>query len=269
VGIPFIDESSRADGSRSGGVRGYWVGEAAQITSSHPTLGELELKLNKLAALVYVTDELLSDAAALTSYLNSDVPKELGFKMDDAIFRGDGAGKPIGLINANCAVEVAKESGQDADTVLWENVVKMFAQLWAGSASSAEWFINQNILPELYTMSQAVGTGGVAVYLPPGGASASPYGSLMGRPVNVIEQASTLGDAGDIVLADLDQYYWATKGGIESASSIHLKFDYDETALRWIYRCDGQPMWANSLTPYKDAGTSKPVSPIVTLAARA
>ena len=269
VKIPYIDETSRADGSRAGGVRGYWTAEGGGGTASAPKLGEIELSLKKLTVLSYLTEELMADASAMGSILSREVPQEIGFKFDDAIFRGDGAGKPIGLLNALCKVEVAKEAGQTADTVVWENVANMYAQLWSGSASSAEWYINQNILPQLYSMALAVGTGGAAVYLPPGGASVSPYGSLMGRPVNIIEQASTLGDAGDIVLADLSEYYWATKGGIDAASSIHVRFLYGETTLRWTVRVDGQSAWHSALTPYKDAGTTKPVSPIITLAERA
>lgn len=269
VKIPYIDETSRADGYRAGGVRGYWTAEGGDTTASDPKLGMLELTLNKLTVLSYLTEELMADAPAMASILNREVPQEIGFKFDDSIINGSGAGKPLGLLNADAKVEVAKETGQDADTVLWENIVKMYAQLWSGSASSAEWYINQNILPQLYTMTQAVGTGGIPVYLPPGGASSSPYGSLMGRPVNVIEQAATLGDAGDIILADLSEYYWATKGGINAASSIHVRFLYGETTLRWMVRADGQPAWHSSLTPYKDASTSKPVSPIITLAERA
>lgn len=269
VKIPYIDETSRADGSRAGGVRGYWTAEGGGTTATDPTLGLLELSLNKLTVLSYLTEELMADAPAMASILNREVPQEIGFKFDDAIINGSGAGKPLGLLNSDAKVEVAKETGQTAKTIVWKNIIKMFAQLWSGSASSAEWFINQNILPQLYDMSMAVGTGGSSVYLPPGGASASPYGSLMGRPVTIIEQAATLGTAGDIILADLSEYYWATKGGINATSSIHVRFLYGETTLRWIIRADGQPAWHSALTPYKDASTTKPVSPIITLAARA
>ena len=269
VKIPYIDETSRADGSRAGGVRGYWTAEGGSTTASDPQIGLLEIGLNMLTVLSYLTEELMADAPAMGSILGREVPQEIGFKFDDAIVRGDGAGKPMGMLNALCKVEVAKESGQTADTIVWENIIKMFGQLWSGSVSSSEWYINQNILTQLYQMSMVVGTAGIPVYLPPGGASVSPYGSLMGRPVTVIEQASTLGDAGDIILADLSEYYWATKGGINAASSIHVRFLYGETTLRWTVRVDGQPAWHSSLTPYKDAGTTLPVSPIITLAERA
>ena len=42
--------------------------------------------------------------------------------------------------------------------------------------------------------------------MPPGGLSGQPYGTLLGRPVIPIEQCSTLGTVGDIILADLKQF---------------------------------------------------------------
>jgi HK97 family phage major capsid protein len=113
----------------------------------------------------------------------------------------------------------------------------------------------------------AVGLGGGLVYMPPGGLSGQPYGTLFGRPVIAIEQAASLGDKGDVLLADMNQYVLADKGGIQSAVSMHVRFTNDETVIRFVYRVDGQPLWHSALTPFK--GTSNTLSPFVTLDARA
>jgi HK97 family phage major capsid protein len=115
-------------------------------------------------------------------------------------------------------------------------------------------------------MSIAVGTGGLPTYLPPGGLSTSPYASLMGRPVIPVEYAATIGDQGDIMLADMSQYVGIDKGGTQTASSIHVNFVYDETVFRFVYRFDGQPSWNSALTPYKGTNT---LSPFVVLDERA
>ena len=54
--MPRIVESSRADGSRQGGVQMYWTGEGKTKTASKPDFGQVELKLKKLTGLVYLTD---------------------------------------------------------------------------------------------------------------------------------------------------------------------------------------------------------------------
>lgn len=216
--------------------------------------------------LCYATDELLQDARALESVISDAFAEEFGFKIDDAILNGTGAGQPLGIMNSGALVTVPKETGQAAATIVYENIVKMWARLWARSRQNAVWYINQDIEPQLFRMSLAVGTGGVPVYLPAGGLSQSPYGTLFGRPVISIEHAATLGAAGDILLCDLSQYLLIDKGGINAASSIHVRFLYDESVFRFIYRADGQPIWNSALTPFKGAAAQ---SPFIALATRA
>ncbi|MDP3983629.1 MAG: phage major capsid protein, partial [Acidimicrobiia bacterium] len=261
-----IDETSRATGSRWGGIRGYWVAEAGTKTASQTKIRRMEIELAKLAGLFYLTDELKNDQTALESIFTQGFAEEFAFLIDDAIYSGDGVGKPAGILESDALVSVAKEVGQSSDTFVAENAFAMWARLWPRSMANAVWYINQSLYPELFKMHLAVGTGGSPVYLPGGNIAGAPFGSLLGRPVQPIEQASALGDVGDCLLADLSQYVLIDKGGIESAVSIHVKFVEDETAFRVVTRVNGQSMWASVLTPFKGSDT---VSPFVTLAERA
>lgn len=265
--INGIDETSRAS-TRSGGILGYWEEEAAEKTASKPKFRKIELSLKKLIGLCYATDELLSDAAALEGVIRNGFVSEFGFLLDDAIINGSGAGQPLGILNAGCLVSVSAETGQTAATVMAENVIKMYSRMFATSRPNAVWLINQNIEPQLFTMSLAVGTGGIPIYMPAGGLSGQPYGTLFGRPVIAIEQAATLGTVGDIIFADLGGgYILAEKGGVQSDMSIHVRFVYDESVFRFVMRVDGQPVRASALTPYK-GGASYTQSHFVALATR-
>ena len=258
--INAIDEDSRANGSRWGGVQTYWEGEADEITASKPKFRQMELSLKKLTGLCYATDELLQDAAALEAVIRQAFAEEFGFKIDDAILSGSGEGEPLGILNSGAIVTVAKEASQ-TETITVENLIKMWNRLWSRSRANAVWYINQELEPYLYTLK----IGDKPVYIPAGGLSEKPYGTLFGRPVVPIEQCSAAGEVGDIILADIGQYLLIDKGGIKSASSIHVRFLYDENVFRFIYRVDGKPIWTKPLTPYKGSAT---VSPFVTLAKR-
>lgn len=268
VKIPAVVESSRVDGSRQGGVRAYWKGEGDQYTSSKPALGQVELSLHKLTGYCFVTDELSAwSQPTIEAILPQMFAREFAFKLDDAAVNGTGAGQPLGILNAPCLVSVDKEVGQLADTIVAENILKMWSRLYGRSKSNAVWLVSQDATPQLYAMGIAVGTAGQVVYMPPGGVSGAPYATLMGRPVIEIEHAQTLGDKGDIYLVDMTQYLFGTySGGIEGATSIHIRFDYGETAYRWTMWADGQPWWSSALTPFKGSNTQ---SPFITLAARA
>lgn len=261
----LIAETSRATGSRYGGIQVYWAAEAGTVTKSKPTFRPFEMSLNKLFGLFYATEELLQDAAAMTAMVNKWFPMEFGFKIDDGIVRGTGAGQPLGYLNAGCTVSVEKESGQKAATILYQNIVNMYARLLDSSDANAVWLINRDVLPQLMTMSLTVGTGGVPVWLPANGAADRPYMTLLGKPLLPIEQCETLGTKGDIVLADFNEYALATKGGIQSAVSIHVMFVYDESTFKWTYRLDGQPFRNAPLSPYKG---SKTRGPFITLDTR-
>jgi len=263
--INAINETSRANGSRWGGIQTYWENEADQLIGSRPKFRVMDLSLKKLTGLCYVTDELLTDAAALESVLMQGFAEEFGFKIDDAIINGNGAGQPLGILNSGALVKVAKETGQAAKTITVENIVKMWSRMWGRSRQNAVWLINQDVEPMLYTLSLKIGDGCVPVYMPANGLAGKPYSTLFGRPVIPIEQCSSLGTLGDIILADFSQYLLIDKGGINAASSIHVRFLYDESVFRFIYRVDGQPIWDKALTPYKGSSS---LSPFVALADR-
>ena len=260
-----VDETSRATGSRWGGIQGYWAAEGDAATASKPKFRQMELKLHKLIALMYATDELLADTTALAGVARMAVNEELTFLAESAVIRGTGAGQPAGILNSAATVSISKETGQAAATVVTQNIFKMWSRMWARSRANAVWFINQDIEPQLFSLDMPVGTGGVPVYLPPGGLSQAPYAQLMGRPVVPIEHASTLGTVGDIILADLSQYISIDKGGVQEAESMHVAFLTDQMTYRWTYRIDGQPGWSSAMTPAQGSNTQ---SPFVTVATR-
>lgn len=264
--VNAIDETSRANGSRFGGVVSSWEGEAETPTAGKPTFRQIKLDLKDLKALYYATDDVLKDTVALESVVSKAISSEMEFKLEDSIINGTGAGQPLGILNSGSLVTVAKETGQAAATVTYENICKMWARMWARSRPTSVWLINQELEPQLFTMTLSVGTGGMPVYLPPGGASASPYGSLFARPVIPVEYCAALGTAGDIMFTDLSQYLGIDKGGLQTASSMHVRFIYNEMTYRFIFRFDGQPIWNSPLTPYK--GTSSTLSPFIALATR-
>ena len=245
------------------GVQAYWMDEAEQITQSRPKFEYRNLRLHKLAALVPASDELLEDATALDAFVGNEAGRAIRYKADDAIVNGDGVGKPLGILNAAALVAVAKESGQGADTVVANNVARMYARMPAPYVSKAVWLINQDVLPQLLSMT----LGDHPIYLPPNGITDAPFGTLLGRPVLLSQHSQTLGDAGDILFADLSQYLTLTKAdGLQASSSVHLWFDYDVTAFRFTFRLAGQPWLSAAITPDNSTAT---LSPFVTLAERA
>ena len=265
IKINAVDESSRANGSRWGGIQAFWGNEADVYAGSRPTFRQIQLVLKKLTGLCYATEELLADGGALESVISQGFGEEFGFKLDDAIFRGTGAGQPLGFTNSAAYIAQAAEGSQTATTINLQNILKMRARLWVRSRPNAFWSMNPDCEPQVNSLALSVGSNSYPVMLPASGISGAMYDTMFGRPVIATEYNATLGAVKDIVLADLSQYLLVDKGSVQSAASVHVRFLYDEMTYKFTYRVDGQPLWDKALTPYQGSNT---VSPFVGLAAR-
>lgn len=243
------------------GVLAYWTAEAAQLTESKATLGTFTQRLHKLTVLVGVTDELLADASAMTGFVSRKAGEKIRWKTNNAIINGTGAGQPMGVLTAPATVTQAKEGSQTADTIEAANVVKMFAR--NTNPGRAVWLVNSDAWHQLPLMT----LGDQPIFLPNNSITGTPGGILLGRPVIMSETCQTLGDLGDIQFIDFGSYKTITKaGGISTATSMHLWFDYDVMAFRAIFRLDGAPWASAAITPPNSSVTK---SGFVQLAARA
>lgn len=264
--FPAIDETSRANGSRWGGLQGYWKAELTQMSESKPKLREVEFKPHELYVFAYIADKLLRNAPiALESWLRDKAIDEINFKIGDAIINGTGVGMPTGIIGNAATVSQAKETGQAAATIVTDNLRKMYNRLQAGLRTGAVWLVNQDAESEMQTLEFPVGTGGLPVFLPAGGLSESPLSRLYGLPIIPVEYCAALGTVGDVILTNLRFYGAAVKGAVDGQASMHLKFDYAQTAFRFIWEMDGQPWTQSTFTPYKGSTTR---APFVTLDTR-
>lgn len=260
----------------TGGIQAYWDSEAATMTQSKPLLRDLTAKLSRITCLVPMTDELLEDSTAMGGYVGPKAGEKIDFKITDAIINGTGVGQPLGILNAPCTVSVAKETSQTAATFHADNAVKMMARLPSKSFARSAWFVNQDVLPQIFKLgfvvASASGTvaGAGALYLAPGqlsgGLQATPYGTLLGRPIVVTEACATLGTVGDVILADMSKYLTVVKAsGLKSDVSMHLWFDQNLTAFRFVLRINGQPWLSAPITRKNGTNT---LSHFVTAATR-
>jgi HK97 family phage major capsid protein len=262
--IPGIDEAGRGDGQRNGGATAYFQPEGATAPKSVLKYKSVTFQPRKLIGICKLTTDLLNDIPMLSAHLEDVLGDEIGFQLDRAILLGTGAGVPTGILNLPALITVAKETGQAAGTLVKENIDKLWARLPAASRKRAVWLISEDLAPQLLALNQAVGTGGMFTFQPPGAIPGSPYASLYGRPIIETEQSPTLGTLGDIVLFDPSRYT-VVSAPASFTMSLHSGFDTDEATLKLVYYVDGRSTQTSALLPYQGSVTK---SPFVTLAAR-
>ena len=260
----MLDVTSHAE-NVYGGIQGYWTPESGQMQDVAATFGRVALDAWKLTAFANVPNELVQDSAlAFEAFIRTSFPEALAYFEDDAFTNGNGAGMPLGWRRAEATVVVAKESGQTADTIVWENIVKMYSRMLPQSLSRAVWVVSPDVFPELATMALSVGTGGSAIWLNNG--VAGPPATILGRPVIITEKVPSLGNQGDISFVDLGYYLIGDRQALTVESSPHYRFQNGETSYKFVSRVDGRPWLKSALTPRNSGPT---LSPFVQLAERA
>jgi HK97 family phage major capsid protein len=244
-----------------GAFTGQWVPEDGEITDQVPLLQMMTLSAAKLALLTQVSNELLADGISYDEQLSQAIVKALGFYMDEAFLNGTGVGQPEGVINSPATIEVAKETGQAAATILYENIIKIFARLHPASFGNSVWVCNSKTIPQLLKLTQVVGTGGsvVPVLSESGGRF-----TMLTRPCLFTEKVPTLGTKGDIGLYDFSQYVIGLRQNMALDRSAHIGFTRATTAYRGLIRVDGRSKHRQAITP-KNGDT---LSPFVVLATR-
>jgi HK97 family phage major capsid protein len=223
-----------------------WLDEAGTIDLKKGKLRQIRLSAKKGAVLTAVSNELLADGTTFEEQLATAIIGAVGWGLDDAFLNGDGSEKPLGVLKSPSLIVITKEPGQQTGSILYENLTKMYARMHPGCVGNSVWIANIATIPQLLSLSLPIGTGGM--FYPALKETAGTF-SLLGRPVLFTEKVPTLGQQGDLTLCDLSQYIVGMRKEVTMERSGHLGFATDESHIRTITRCDGQPAWDKVFTP--------------------
>lgn len=269
---PIVKIPARVDSTHttsvSGGLTVTRRPETVAGTASQMTMSQVTLEAHNLMGLSYATEEILVDSPiSFAALLAAGFSDQFTSHLINERINGTGIGEFMGVLThlttaSGCTISQAKETGQAATTIVYENVINMRSRCYG--YGKAVWLANHDTLPQLLLMNQAIGTGGVPVWQP---AVGQDHGDmLLGRPIIFTEYCKTLGTLGDIILGNWSEYLEGTLEPLQSAESIHVRFVNHERAFKFWLRNAGQPWWKAALTPKNSSNT---LSPFVVLATRA
>lgn len=259
VQVPMFDLSNRSTGIAT--MEGTLTAEGATGTTQKPKVRTIDMTARKIQVLVPTTLELLNDAPQLfTSLLKQHMADALAQTLDSWFISGNGAGVPLGILNAPCLVSVAKDTNQVAATITPTNLAGMVSRLSAGSWSRAQWLVSPSALAQLFTITTVIknvagaeNVGGFG----PNWFTSNPDGSftLLGRPLIVSDRCQALGTKGDILLCDMRSYLVGIRQNAELAVDNSIGFKESEVWFRLNCRVDGQPALAAPITPRVGSAT--------------
>lgn len=256
----MIDETD-VSASVFGGVQMYWAAEGATVTASRPKFKELKLDLEKMMGFAYATDELLQDAAFMSGFFGTAFTLATNRLLEDSIICGDGSGKPTGILKSGALIETPAETGQAAETINAQNILRMWSRALMSGRRNMVWLMH----PDLEDQLPRLMLGDKLIWMPEGGISGAQYQTILGRPVLFNDNCQAIGTKGDVILADLKQYMLLRKGSAKQDWSMHVEFLTDQHCFRMVLRCNGTP---KVTAPVKLKNSTRTRSPFVTLAAR-
>jgi HK97 family phage major capsid protein len=260
--VPMLKQTSnpganQGDSAFFGGVSFVWNAEGADISTdkSEPVFDMVEFIARKLTGLTVASNEIVEDAQSLETDLLRLFGEGLAHARDFFYLRGNGVGRPLGVLNSPARYELTrKSSGNDIEI---EDVGGMLSRLTPMSIRNAVWVANPLAIADIITLK----IGDQPVWQPD--ARVEVGGTLMGRPLLFSEYLPAKGSTGDLILCDFQYYGVATRRGIVIASSEHARFDTDQITWRVTYRGDGKPL-LDSTVKLADGSTTE-VSPFVVL----
>lgn len=242
--VPGWDISDQSSGKYFGGFAMEFLAEEGTGTAQTGKLRMIELSAQKGAIFVDISNELREDGESFESQLEMAMKKSISLGMDHYFLRGTGAGQPLGVLEDPALISISAEVGQAADSIAYKNLAKMFARHYA--PQRAVWITNASTLPQLLTLTIEIGTaGGHIKILNENNGSFS----ILGRPVLFSQSMPVLGDANDIVFADLSQYAIGLRKDLRLERSNIPGWTQDLMSYRAITRFDGQGTWNTYITP--------------------
>ena len=264
---PSIAIPARVDkdhtSSVSGGLTVCRRAETQTQSASRMEMEKIVLSAYSLFGLAYATEEILTDSPiSFAALLEAGFRDQFTSHLINERLNGTGVGEMEGILKSPALVTIDKETGQDAKSIVYENVINMRARCWR--YSDAIWLYNHDVLPSLMQLVLPIGTGGVPLWQT--SARDSEPDKMLGRPAVATEYCKTLGAVGDIVLATWSEYLEGTYEALQSAESIHVRFVNHERTFKFWLRNGGKCWWRSALTP---KNSTKTLSPFVTLAVRA
>jgi HK97 family phage major capsid protein len=241
--IPAVDDHDHSEGV-AGPINAVWIGENQTNTPQDGRLRTIIMTMHKLALFIDASREAVEDGVTLEQQLQRVMVNAIAYAQDYAFLRGDGINKPQGVLDAASRVSVVRDT---ASQVKYADIVAMYSKMYPGGYDNAVWVASHSILSQLLTMVDA---GNHNIWVPSVGGSISQKvpATLLGRPIYFTEKVPTLGSEGDLSFIDFSQYATGLKRGAIVERSNAPAWNRDAISFRIILRCDGAPLWDQSLT---------------------
>lgn len=214
----------------------YWTAEGATKSTTTADFSQPSITAYKLASIIYMTDELMDDAAfSLTEILVKLFAEKIAEKEETAIVAGTGSGQPTGLVVAGTISTVTCSGNLDFD-----DIIDLIYALPKKYRKKAKFLVHNNNVRELRKIKDSDGK---YIWSDPTQPGMLP--TLYGYPVL---ETYDIGED-KILFGDLKTTYWLgdrQRMTVKVTNDTETTFTKDETAIRVVERVGGTVVVPNA-----------------------
>lgn len=208
------------------------VAEAAAISESDPTFGQVTLDAFKYGFISQVSTELIQDTAVdVLGYLARQGGTAIGNGTGTHFVTGDGSSKPNGIVTASTLGVTAA----GAAAITTDELIDLMHSVIAPYRRNGSWMMKDSTAAKLRKLKDSTNQ-----YLWQPGLVAGQPDILFGRPVFVDPNmpASTTG-LKSILFGDFSTYYIRDVASVRVERSDDFAFNADLATFRFLFRTDG------------------------------
>lgn len=150
---------------RTGTPTGQWVGETETRTGTESAYGQAEIPIHEMACYVDVSVKLLEDAAVnIEAEVASDLAEEFGRLEGFAFLRGNGAKKPMGILEATDVTHIATGNASTLGSAPADKMIDVVYSLPEAYRARGVWLMNASTLSAIRKLKD--GTTGMFLWQP-------------------------------------------------------------------------------------------------------
>lgn len=186
-----------------------WVEEEGPINESDDAFDQVTIGAYKLASMIKVSEELLSDSVFdLENYIANEFGRRIGEKEEEAFITGNGSGKPTGILNATNGAQVGVTAAA-VGAVTFDELIDLYHSLRSPYRRNAVFVTNDATVKAIRKLKDGQGQ-----YLWQPSVTAGAPDTILNKPVYTSAFVPTLaGGAKTVAFGDFGYYWIADRQG--------------------------------------------------------
>ena len=220
-----------------------WVDEEGAIPESDDAFGQVSIGAYKLATMIKVSEELLSDSVFnLERFIAKEFGRRIGAKEEEAFFVGDGTGKPTGIFHSTGGAGVGVTAAS-ASAISIDEIMDLFYSLKSPYRKNAAFVTNDATIKAIRKLKDGNGQ-----YLWQPSVTAGQPDSLLNRPLKTSAYVPVIASAAKTIAFGDFSYYWVADRQGRSFQRLNELFAVTgQVGFKATQRVDGKLILAEAV----------------------